>query len=299
MLQRDVVINEINNRLRSDKDIYFLSADFGSASLDLLRKDYKENFIHCGISEQAMIDIAVGLALQGKKVFCYAMAPFISLRALEQIKCGPGLMSLPITIIGVGIGLGYADSGPTHYVTEDFACMRTMVGMNIYTPSDNESTKKIIKKILRKPEFSYLRLDREEMPELGGGSNEANLEYKIFQPKKKSEIALISHGYTSHLAYKAYEKNKDVTFIDLSMSKPLSSDLVGKLKKFKRIIVVDEQMQAGGLSSLVYETLSTNNANPIIQTVSLKEAYTFENGGRKYLLKKNGISVESILKKIG
>ncbi len=90
MLQRDVVIDEINNSLKTDKDIYFLSADFGSASLDLLRREYKDNFIHCGISEQAMIDIAVGLALQGKKVLCYAMAPIISLRALEQIKCGPG-----------------------------------------------------------------------------------------------------------------------------------------------------------------------------------------------------------------
>ena len=37
-----------------------------------------------------MIDIASGLALENNKVFVYAMAPFLSLRALEQVKCGPG-----------------------------------------------------------------------------------------------------------------------------------------------------------------------------------------------------------------
>ena len=37
MLQRDAFIEEINERLKTDKDIYFLSADFGAAALDELR----------------------------------------------------------------------------------------------------------------------------------------------------------------------------------------------------------------------------------------------------------------------
>ena len=120
MLQRDVFIKEITKSLEKDKNIFFLSADFGAAALDELREKYPENFLHCGISEQAMMDVATGLALEGKKVFVYAMSPFLSLRSIEQTKCGPGLMNLPICLISVGIGLGYADSGPTHYSTEDF-----------------------------------------------------------------------------------------------------------------------------------------------------------------------------------
>ena len=119
MLQRDIFIKEITKKLESDKSIYFLSADFGAAALDELREKFPKNFIHCGISEQAMIDIASGLALENNKVFVYAMAPFLSLRALEQVKCGPGLMELPICLISVGIGLGYADAGPTHYFYGD------------------------------------------------------------------------------------------------------------------------------------------------------------------------------------
>ena len=126
ILQRDIFIKEITKKMEIDKKIYFLSADFGAAALDELRAKFPKNFIHCGISEQAMLDIATGLALEKNKVFVYAMAPFLSLRAIEQVKCGPGLMKLPICMISVGIGLGYADAGPTHYANEDFSCFRSI-----------------------------------------------------------------------------------------------------------------------------------------------------------------------------
>ena len=49
MLQRDAFIEEITRKLKEDKNIYFLSADFGAAALDELREKYPKNFIHCGI----------------------------------------------------------------------------------------------------------------------------------------------------------------------------------------------------------------------------------------------------------
>ena len=103
MLQRDIFIEEITKNLIKDKSIFFLSADFGAAALDDLRKRFPENFLHCGISEQAMLDVAAGLALEGKKVFVYAMAPFLALRSIEQAKCGAGLMDLPICLLSVGV----------------------------------------------------------------------------------------------------------------------------------------------------------------------------------------------------
>ena len=166
MFQRDIFIDEITNKLDVDDSIYFLSADFGAKSLDLLREKYPNNFIHCGISEQAMLDIATGLALEKNKVFVYAMAPFLSLRAIEQTKCGPGLMNLPIGIISVGIGLGYADAGPTHYANEDYSCMRSIIGNSIFTPSDNYTTKLIAQDLISNPKFSYIRLDRDKLPNL-------------------------------------------------------------------------------------------------------------------------------------
>ena len=40
---------------KKNKNIFFLSADFGAPALDRFRRDLKNQFIHCGISEQNMV----------------------------------------------------------------------------------------------------------------------------------------------------------------------------------------------------------------------------------------------------
>ena len=40
MLQRDIFINQITKKLKKNKNIYFLSADFGAAVLDELREKF-------------------------------------------------------------------------------------------------------------------------------------------------------------------------------------------------------------------------------------------------------------------
>ncbi len=298
MYQRDVFIKEIIKSLESDKSIYFLSADFGAPALDELRERFPNNFLHCGISEQAMLDIASGLALDGKKVFVYAMAPFLSLRSIEQAKCGAGLMNLPICVISVGIGLGYADAGPTHYSTEDFACFRAIVGSSIYTPSDNISTKMIANDMLKNPKFSYIRLDRDSLPNI---SPEINLEdfvngFKIYGKIDKKKVVLISHGKMLHNCMELY-KNEPEKFIcvDIFRSKPFPKNLPKKVSICKGILVVDEQTPSGNLSSCVFEGFSSQNYFPKIISKSLPEKYVFENGGRSYLLKKFGLSNEDII----
>ena len=70
--QRDEFINTIYNKAKKNKNIYFLSADFGAPALDQFRENLKKQFIHLGICEQNMVDFANGLALEGKKVYIYA-----------------------------------------------------------------------------------------------------------------------------------------------------------------------------------------------------------------------------------
>ena len=70
---RDVVIDTIYTAALKDKNIIFISADFGAGALDKFRENLPGQFIHAGISEQNMVDLASGLALAGKKVFLYAL----------------------------------------------------------------------------------------------------------------------------------------------------------------------------------------------------------------------------------
>ena len=300
MAQIDIFIQEITKKLKIDKDIYFLSADFGAPALDDLREKFPQNFVHCGISEQAMLDIATGLALDNKKVFVYAMAPFLSLRAIEQIKCGPGLMNLPISIISTGIGLGYADAGPTHYSTEDLACLRSISGNTIYTPSDNNLVQLIVSNLLNDPDFSYIRLDRDMLPDIHSELTEEDFKngFKLIGDNNNKDICLVSHGKMIHRCIEIQKNNKNLFCVDLFRSKPVSDTLVKVLSNCKKIVCVDEQMPAGNLSSIISEKFMDTDLNPKIFNVSLKEEYLFENGGREYLLNKYGLSNEDIINKL-
>ena len=298
MLQRDIFISEITNSLEKDKSIFFLSADFGAQALDTLRKRFPDNFLHCGISEQAMLDVAAGLALEGNKVFVYAMAPLLALRSIEQTKCGAGLMNLPICLLSVGVGLGYADAGPTHYTTEDFACFRSIIGSSIYTPADCLSTKLIAKQLLKKPKFSYVRLDRDALPNISPEITDSDLSkgFKIFGQVSDNKIALISHGKMLHKCLGIYKDNpENYVCVDILRSKPFPQDLPKEINSCKGIVVIDEQSPSGNLSSCIFEGFSEQNIFPKIISKSLPESYVFENGGREYLLNKYGLSSEDIV----
>ena len=299
MLQRDAFIEEVKNSLQTDKDIYFLSADFGASALDSLREEYPDNFIHCGISEQAMIDVATGLALQRMRVFCYAMAPFISLRAVEQIKCGPSMMNLPVAILSVGIGIGYADAGPTHYVTEDFACMRSIIDLNIYTISDASSSKRLANKLLTNPELCYIRLDRHEHPELPVTDRGDKLDYRLIGDMvNNSRVLLIGSGKMAHIIYDVCKETDKAVGIELIQAKPFPVELLSLVDECLGVIVVDEQTPCGSLGSAVLEAMSYNDIQKKVRVLTLPEEYLFENGGRDYLLSKHGLSKDNILKSL-
>ena len=293
--QRDALIQKVIARLDKDnRNLFFLSADFGAPKLDILREKYPSNFIHCGISEQAMIDVASGLALEGNQVICYAMAPFISIRALEQIKCGPGLMNLPICIVSVGVGLGYADAGPTHYTTEDLTCLRSISNISIYTTSDSNSAENIIQSYLDKPHFSYLRLDRDVLKDIEHYKIEKKTCYRVLGENSSNKICIIAHGKTTHIANEVIKKDPDNFFvIDLLRCKPFPIEVIEMIKNSRGIITIDEQNFNGSLYSIVMENINKTKIQS--SYISLPDNYIFENGGRDYLLKENGVSSEAII----
>ncbi len=83
---RDAFFDELYKEGSKNKNIIILSADMDAFSLRKFAKDYPDQYINVGVSEQNMINIAAGLALSGKTVFCYSIASFATLRCYEQIK---------------------------------------------------------------------------------------------------------------------------------------------------------------------------------------------------------------------
>ena len=294
--QRDILIDKIYEMALKDKDIYFISADFGAPSLDRLRDDLPEQFIHAGISEQNMIDVASGLALSGKKVYVYAMGPFITLRCLEQLKCSLAQMNLPVTVISVGLGLGYADAGPTHYITEDLACLRAIVNFEVYTPSDLSTVVELAELINKKPALRVLRLDRNAVEDIH--TKGVSVDTGFVELKKGKQIGILSCGYVLQRILKSWAEvtnGLDIGLVDVFRNKPLNLDgLKPIFEKYKKIITVEEQCLSGGFGSSILEAISDLGMNNPVKRLGLEDRYYFENGGREYLLNNFGLSNQKL-----
>jgi transketolase len=136
MGMRDAFFEALFTIAKGDPEVVFVSADNGAPTLDRFVAELPDRFFTVGIAEAQMIGLAAGLALEGKKVYAYAIAPFITTRVHEQVKIDVCSMNLPIVLLGVGAGYAYDIMGPTHHTVEDIAIMRALPNLVIHSPAD-------------------------------------------------------------------------------------------------------------------------------------------------------------------
>lgn len=299
--QRDAFITEIFNAAKVNANVFLLSADFGAPALDAFREQLPKQFVHCGISEQNMMDLACGLALDGRLVFCYAMAPFVTLRCLEQHKCGASIMNLPVCTIVAGVGLGYADAGPTHYATEDLACLRAIINSYVQTASDSEVARNIAIDALARPRFSFVRLDRQPCNDFSPIAQLQDVRRGFRVMTEGRRLALVTTGFMLGRcleAVKCSDCGQEVTVIDLIQAKPIPDELIPMLSGHDVILTVEEQAPSGGLASALFEGLVDSGITKRFFRLTLPERHFFENGGRNKLLEIAGLSPKDIEQKI-
>lgn len=161
---RKSIAKKIEYLMSEDKNVYLLFGDLGNNILDSVRKKFPERAINFGISEQAMIGAASGLALEGKIPIVYSIAPFVSSRVLEQIKLSVCQQRQKIIIIGCGSGFSYGSLGPTHHCLEDFAILNCLPNIEISMPYDETSAGlSLMEAYNKKTESTYIRLGRDNL----------------------------------------------------------------------------------------------------------------------------------------
>ena len=216
--QRDAFWDKILEKARADKNVIVISADMGAPSLDVIRKELPSQFINVGIAEQNAIIIGAGLALTGKKVFVYAIAPFITIRCLEQIRVECGIMNIPMTIVGVGVGFGYEDSGPTHHLLEDIAMMRCLPNMTIHTMTDSNMSSSFGEIAYESNSPNYIRVYRQTLPDIYDKNHDFRKGLSVL--KKSKDYYIVSCGSMTHTAIEVSEKlakNKIIIVSGLAM----------------------------------------------------------------------------------
>lgn len=301
---RDAFIEALCEKMRENERVFFLSADFGSPALDKLRLEFPERFINVGIAEQNLINIATGLALEGYAVYAYAIAPFITMRAYEQIRqnlaISSQVRSLNVNLIGVGAGLSYDVSGPTHHCLEDISAMRLMPNFSVFSPSDWFLAKKFVDYSISVKTPKYLRFDSKPLPLIYDGVDNLSVEDGFCELLKGEKICLVSTGFMTHRALKAAKEIKGVGVIDVFLLKPANEKtLLETLKKYDYIITIEEGFIGNaGLDSLISKIILDNESNIKLKRMGFNDKYVFELGGRDRLHKLNNLDEEAIIKAV-
>ena len=94
------------------------------------------------------------------------------------------------------------------------------------------------------------------------------------------------------------KKKNYLGIIDLYQHSPLNTKGLNQvLKRYKKIIIIDEQVEKLGTKSILFNEINPSLLSKI-KSYSLPNKFIFENGGRDYLLEKNGLNIKEIIKSI-
>jgi transketolase len=156
--QRGYFGKALYETMAKDERIHVLTGDLGFGMFDAHREDFPSRFINCGASEQAMFGIAVGMALEGKIVFCYTITSFV-LRAAETISLYAHHEQIPIKIIGGGRDDDYKHDGFSHdgTVAQDFI---KRLKIESFYPKTNEEVGQMVRDIIVSGKPSFVSLKR-------------------------------------------------------------------------------------------------------------------------------------------
>ncbi len=296
--QRDAFWDRVFELAREDSDIVLVTADMGAPSLDKFRTGLAAQFINVGIAEQNAIQVATGMAMEGKKPFVYAIAPFITLRCLEQTRVSNSIMDIPITIVGVGAGFGYEDSGPTHHMLEDIAVMRSMPNIVINSVSDNVMARAVAEESVKSTHTNYVRLDR--LPYDDIHSPGESFVDGVGVVREGGDVCVVATGamvYTAlDVAGRLDGRGVSVRVLDLYRLPVNGAKLVELLDGVDKVVTLEEAWLPGGMGSAVLEAFNDLGERKTVRRLGLDHAkgYSYVYGGRGLIHASYGIDVDGV-----
>jgi transketolase len=302
--QRDTFLDVLFDKAKMDKSIMLLTVDMGAPAIDKWKNDLPEQYLEMGISEQSAINVAAGLSRGGKKVFIYMMAVWVH-RCFEQIRYSCAIANNSITILGNGVGLGYAPAGPAHEPNEDIAVMRALHGIQIFCASSSYQIHGIVEKCLIPGGIKYVRLERKtyENSEIA----HRNFPKSTFQNSyvfnngiaSNHKIAVISYGQIVDRLLKLLSEQQtkldDVNVVEISKIWPIDFELLFiQIENCDKVLIIEEQSRSGSLTEALALMFLQKRKDIILRTMHLPDKYIFENGNQEQLLDSLGFSLQSI-----
>ena len=284
---------------KKDRDIVVFDADLAAATCtNMFRDNFKDRHFDIGISEQDMIGTACGMAMSGKKVFASTFAIFMAGRAYEQIRNTAAYSHVNINLCATHSGIAVGEDGPTHQCIEDIALMNVIPTMKVLCPADDISTKKILSMCLNEDGPKYIRLSRNELPEIYSDEVEFKLGHSnVFGNGKDGTIFAV--GNTVNIALDAKnelkEKGIDVRVVDLYSIKPVDVDtIINCAKETNTLISIEDHSIIGGIGSIISNVLCKEYPKKLVK-IGINDTFG-KSGSVKDVYNLFGLTKENIIK---
>ncbi len=297
---RDAVARAITEAARTRDDVILVVADISpAASLKTFLDENPTRIVDVGVSEQAMIGMAAGLAMTGLRPFAYTIAPFALYRPLEQIRVDLAYQDLPVVVIGVGGGLSYSALGATHHTMEDVAIAGALPNMTVIAPCDPLETQAAVTGSFDLTGPAYLRLGKSGEPDLTAAATEPFVLGRIRQVRAGSGTALVGYGPILELGLRAADqasgRGVSPSVYSAHTVKPLDLERVDTiLSTYDRVVVLEEHVHRGGLGMQVQARANEIGSTASVVSLHLGDVFLHTYGSKDDLLEAHGITLESV-----
>ena len=243
------------------ENLWVLTPDIG-ATLVEFRDKFPERFLDVGLAEQACVGIAAGLAYDGNIPVVSGMLPFLSMRALEQVRTDVCYPNLPVKIIGTHGGL-VGNGGSTHYAVEDLALMCALTNMTVTSIGDPLMVGEVIRQSMTMQGPIYIRLavGKKDRVLYEPGRHEVRIGKGIIA-REGTDATIFTHGTTVAQALDAAEalaeEGHSVRVVDMFTLKPIDEELIAQsaAETAGRFVVLEDHLSYGGLATRIADVVA-------------------------------------------
>ena len=300
---RNAFADEITKLGVSDPRVVLLSGDIGNKLFDKFKQHSGDRFLNCGVAEANMMSVAAGMALSGLRPVIYTITPFTTTRCFEQIRVDACYHSVPVTIVGTGAGLSYAELGPTHHSLEDMAILRTLPGMTVLAPCDETELRLGLRAALQQDGPVYMRIGKKGEPAIHKQLPDFRLG-KALTVKEGADVCLISTGNIMPVVLGAADllagQGVSARVESFHTIKPLDTDRLAELfSHYPLVAVVEEHGRIGGLGGSISEWFAIGeHKQACMLHFGTDDIFMHEVGSQDYARRKFGLTAENIAEKV-
>lgn len=241
-----------------DRIIAITAAMPGGTGLDKFAKALPEQCFDVGICEQHAVTFAAGLACEGYRPVCAIYSTFLQ-RAYDQVVHDVCIQKLPVVLAMDRAGV-VGNDGETHQGVFDIAYLRTLPGMVIMSPRDENELRHMVHSSLEYKCPVAIRYPRGE-----GIGVELDRDFKLLELGKAEviqrgqDVLLVAFGPLVNTALEVAERLErergvSVTVINARFAKPLDEKLFAdELPRYQAIATLEDHALQGGFGSAVLE----------------------------------------------